>query len=390
MTTKILALVNPSILVWARHEMGLTTEEAAKAIGISGSRLAACESGNDHLTFAQFRRAAETYRRPSAIFFLEQVPSSLPLPDFRRVPENRDEPLSTELRLDVRRIYQKRKAAIGLSEFGFKYDWAYVRSIQSTQDPEKTGMEIRNLLRIPQSFPRGIGGPYKAFNHWRTAIESLGTFVFMFHRVPVEEMRGLAIADRPYPTITVNRKDLPQARSFTLLHEFSHVLLGESTMCDISEQTREDTYLSQMTEAFCNHTAGAALVPRTVLENNEAVLAHGTSEEWTEKELQYLSSYFCVSREVVLRRLLVIGRTTRDFYRHKREEWANLPRFKKARVFAERVHERVLQTDGLTYTRLVLNALENNAISAGDASELFGFDLKHLSALEQLVSEKGK
>ena len=53
--------------------------------------------------------------------------------------------------------------------------------------------------------------------------------------------------------------DANAGRVFTLLHEFTHLLLRQGGVCDLV-QTAENTPDSRL-EAFCNAVAGAALVP---------------------------------------------------------------------------------------------------------------------------------
>ena len=49
-------------------------------------------------------------------------------------------------------------------------------------------------------------------------------------------------------------------------------------------------------------------------------LGSNTNDEWTDEELQDLAARFHVSREVVLRRLLALGRASKAFYSFKRDE----------------------------------------------------------------------
>jgi hypothetical protein len=44
----------------------------------------------------------------------------------------------------------------------------------------------------------------------------------------------------------------------------------------------------------------------------------GRPQPWPEATLRVLADHFAVSREVVLRRLLVLERTTEEFYESKR------------------------------------------------------------------------
>jgi Zn-dependent peptidase ImmA (M78 family) len=378
------ALVNPSMLKWARHERGITINQAAKSIGVEVSKLEEVESGKTHLSFAQFRKAAWIYRRPTAIFYLRQTPPSLKIPAFRRVTKHKSRPLSPELRLAIRGIYQKRESAIELREFSPDFNWDYVGSVSLEDDPEKVGQKIRDMFNISESFHVGVRD-HQAFNTWRRAIEKTGTLIFLISGVDVGEMRGFAIAKKPFPIIAANRKDEIRPRCFTLLHEFSHILLGDSSLCEISHAHRAQ---DKNHEKFCNHVAGAALVPANLLLSNPIVKFHSTSDVWSDKELQDLASGFKVSKDVILRRLLTLDHTTSEFYGSKHTQWSGRTPPERTGSPRESIPEKVLRTDGITYTSIVLKAVHKEAITAADASELLGMNLKHLSALEDLISKQ--
>ncbi len=386
---RVNAHANPQVLVWAREERGFEVKEAAKKIRIKEDKLQRAESGEEPLTFPQLRRAAWVYRRPTAIFFLEETPPSLQIPEFRRLPSHEYDELSPELRLEVRKIHQRRKAANELEEYAPEFDWSFIGSISTKQDPEALGQEIRRILGIPEDFPVRLGR-YQAFNYWRESIERLGTLVFLITGVEVEEMRGLTIAEKPFPIIAVNRKDPPEARSFSLLHEFCHILLAESSLCEIYDTQLGTGHAAWEIERFCNHVAGATLVPRDKLLQYPPVRQHAKDYAWSDDELTTFARRFRVSREVILRRLLILEKTTSDFYREKRQEWMSQRRLqKKSTRFGQPGHKRVLQVQGATFTNLVLTAFEKDAITAGDVSELLGMRLKHLPALRNLLEEHG-
>jgi Zn-dependent peptidase ImmA (M78 family) len=377
------------MLSWARKERGYSIEEAAKKIRVTPEKLKACELGTERLTFAKFRKAAWVYRRPTAIFFLRETPPSMTIPNFRRMSRKQDEPLSPALRLEIRKVYQKRKAAIELAEFAVGYDWGFIYSLNLKQDPEESALQIREMLSVPQDFPKGYD-KYGALNFWRQAIEKTGTLVFMVTGVELDEMRGFAIAEEPFPSIVANRKDSPQARCFTLIHEFSHILLGDSSLCEIHRKYDYGRDWSESYETYCNHVAGATLVPKNKLLSSDIVRSHGSDEYWSEGDLRTIASRFRVSAEVVLRRLLTLKKTTSEFYGSKHQEWSKRSYPEKKGFPIERIHEKVIRTDGLTFTRMVLDALHENAISPSQVSELFFMNLKHLPALETLVNEQGK
>ena len=244
-------------------------------------------------------------------------------------------------------------------------------------------MILRDVLGIPKEYPKKKMDRYKSFNFWRSTIESRGTLVFQVTRVPISEMRGLSIAESPYPVIAVNRKDPPEARVFSLLHEFCHIMLGKSSMCEVGARNTH-----HHDEIFSNHVAGAALVPIDILLSLVSENYDGHSEDWSEDELHSLSSHFSVSREVILRRLLILGLTSSEFYGYKRHSWKKEREDRKPKGFAERGHERVFRKEGATYTKLVLSAFQNKAITRSDLSKMLGMKLGYLPALERMVFEK--
>src|SRR5688572_4103482 len=84
--------VNPQILSWARESAGLTLEDAARAIGLSGehaaARLAEMEAGERDPSRPQLLKMAERYRRPLLVFYLPAPPARGPRThDFRTLPE---------------------------------------------------------------------------------------------------------------------------------------------------------------------------------------------------------------------------------------------------------------------------------------------------------------
>ena len=82
--------------------------------------------------------------------------------------------------------------------------------------------------------------------------------------MPIEEARGFSLTDNKIPTVVLNLRDSINGRMFSLFHEYAHLLLDKSGICDMEEQD----YLQQedkTIERFCNHFAGAILVPKDIL-----------------------------------------------------------------------------------------------------------------------------
>ncbi len=197
-------------------------------------------------------------------------------------------------------------------------------------------------------------------------------------------MRGFAIYEKRLPVIVANAKDSPRGRVFTLLHEFAHVLLRQSPLCDLHEDTAADSD-EQRSEVFCNHVAGNILVPSEALEREIKSLGLGAGNP-NESAIETLSKRFSVSREVVVRRLLTIGRVPLGFYQAKRDQYQAAFRQEAQREggFAPPAVMRVRNL-GKLYVRTIVSAYHQETITAADLSNYLGLKLKHLPRVEQLV-----
>jgi len=69
MANSQLAFINPEILKLAREQCGYTIEQAAKSY-LTPRKLERVERGDEHLTFKQFLKLANRYKRPLAFFYL--------------------------------------------------------------------------------------------------------------------------------------------------------------------------------------------------------------------------------------------------------------------------------------------------------------------------------
>jgi len=128
--------------------------------------------------------------------------------------------------------------------------------------------------------------------------------------LPREELQGLSLpaARGGPPVVLLNQSDAVNARNFTMIHEFAHLVLGrEGAICD---PWRHGTRLSPTSlEARCNQIAGAVLVPGQHLrEQREATLiAAESDDEERIKLLRTLGTRYKVSGQVIWYRVHDLG-----------------------------------------------------------------------------------
>lgn len=388
MPSRIEAFINPELLRWARESIHLNAHQAAEKIGVSPNRLADWEDGTDRPSMPQLRKASEVYKRPVAAFYLPNPPRDFHVPhDFRRAAGKHGGELSPELMIELRRVQFNRATAVALTDNDDYPVRALLGSVKVNGTAHQVGARVRSLLGVSESVQAGWQTPYVALNAWKDAIERLGVLVFHFERVDVSEARGLSVAEYPLPFIALNGRDSPQARVFTLIHEFCHLMSRTSGICDTAERIRVAGPDDEV-EAFCNRVAGEALVPPQTLLDHPAVARHGPGSAWTSAELAEIADFFKVSREVVLRRLLHLGRTTRSFYeKFRRDLAAHPPRRQTARIAYPR---RVLRRVGQPFARIVIGAYYSERITGNELAEYLGARLKYLPKIESLLEGGNK
>jgi Zn-dependent peptidase ImmA (M78 family)/DNA-binding XRE family transcriptional regulator len=382
-------MVEPAVLRWARETAGVTVEDAARRVQVKPETLAAweAEAGETRPTITKLRTLAEMYRRPLSVFFLPAPPAERPLNvhDFRQLPGVVAGAFSSTLRIQLRRARERRELALDLLQDLEQPLPSFDVHAGLGDDPEELGARLREVLGVDLAAQARWTGLYAALSAWRKRIEAAGVLVFQMSRIDLEEVRGFSLAEEPLPVIAVNSKDAPSARVFTMLHELCHVALRASGICEPDEDRLLPSE-ERRVEVFCNHVAGAALVPMGDL-LREAAVDKQAGAAWSDEELTQLAKRFSASRFVVLRRLLMAGRTTPAFYRAKHDEWTTLLReeAKRETEGGPTPDRAAVAERGQTFVRLVLQSYYQDRITLSDVSEYLGVRLKHLPKIEQAV-----
>jgi Zn-dependent peptidase ImmA (M78 family)/transcriptional regulator with XRE-family HTH domain len=389
MAKQIKALVKPAMLRWARESLNFPINDAAKKIGVKPSKLTAWESGDSIPTIVQLRRMAALYKRPLAVFFLSQPPRDFDaLKDFRRLPDPTRAVPSPELNLEIRRAHVRRETALELAS-ALGIDFPRLRAVRSNlHDSDHLAQEARQILDISLQQQCAWHDRYETLHGWIAALERVGVLVFQTGAVNLDEMRGFSISVEPFPVIVVNAKDSPRGRVFTLIHEFAHVLTNRGGLCDLHTTTRPHDQ-EEDTEIFCNQVAGTFLLPAQEFIADPLVARKTARAPWDDSEIRNLAEKYSVSQEVVLRRLLTLGRITQSFYRQKREELleAYKQELRRGQGGFAPYHVVKIRDLGRAFIRLVLEAYHTEAINSSDVAEMLGVKLKHLPTIEQDVVE---
>lgn len=166
-------------------------------------------------------------------------------------------------------------------------------------------------------------------------------------------------------------------------------MLRSSSLCDIEEDFARPPE-EQRVEVFCNRVAAAALVPEEEFLGEPVVAGQpARAIAWEEDAIVALAHRYSVSREVIVRRFLTLGRTTEAFYQQKRreyrEQWEAAQRARQESGGPESPAKKVISTQSQTFIRLVLESYHQGHITLSDVSSYLGVRVKHLPKIEQAV-----
>ena len=388
MAKSVKALITPEVLKWARERrIKLEINLAAKKLKVDPELLKAWESGTEQPTFVQLKEIAKRYKTHISIFYLPEPPIDFqPLTDYRVLPEQIaiDEEQIYRLNANIVEAFERRETLIELYELLEEPTPDVTLNVDRHDNSRQAAQKITEFLEFNRAQLQHANDPYAALKFWKQTIEAKGilvcqTSVNTHLSVELETVRGFCIAQRPFPVIVVNSKDLPYGRIFTLIHELIHIALGESVIQNTDFEEANTPNLDPI-EVFCNQVAADVLVP-------EDELLEIVNLEMLEEDLPGISKFFHVNPEVIMRRLLTLRKISRRNYQMYRNRQLAKHKDTPPRTGgATPYHNRLLNTSGEYFARTAFTAYYEQKITRAElASVLSNCDTKHLAKIESTI-----
>lgn len=314
------AYVTPALIRWARERSAETTDEAAHRVGVKPEKFVAWESGQAHPTLRQAESIAQKFYIPFGYLFLSSPPTShSALPDLRTVeglPNSNPSPEFEEVLNDALRKQEWYKSY--LEEEGAE-TLQFIGRFSVNTPLEIVANDIHNTLAISQEARPQSANWEDFLQTLMRKAEQVGVLVLRnsvvgnnTHRhLRVEEFRGFVISDELAPLIFLNGSDAKSAQIFTLIHELTHLWIGQSGISNLDYRSRPEEQTNPI-ERFCDGVTAQALVPELEF------LSGWTANLPIVRNLTNLIRYFKVSQVVILRRAYALGKITnhefQDYY----------------------------------------------------------------------------
>ena len=387
--------VNPRCLEQARKRLRLAPEEVAAQArqlgseykGITAKALELWEVGRKDPELRHLEALSQIYVCPVGWFFLSDIPAQPLALDFRGVAPG--------AKVGARGMQT-------LSRFLDLADWAEEVAIQTSQfmapsiGQASLQDEIGHVVAVERRrlrFDAPVRAEWEsnddAFNWWRRQIEDLGVFCFVM-RLPTSEVRGASYWGKHGAAfILVNSEDAESAtgRTFTLLHEYAHLVLRESLVCDF-----RGSNTGARVERFANRFAARMLLDYS--EINARLQELGVClfrDQWGDAMLDRIRDPFRVSRDVVSICLEELELAPKGFYAKKRSMWAGQKRFGKAKAPPPGRTQAVqrLRMVGGTLARILSSKQAESTLSVLDVAEVLDVKVEKLPAVLQAFRKAG-
>lgn len=367
--------VHPGILTWAREYRGLSTNAAAKLTGIDEGELIAYENGRP-INLTEFRRLSDKYRIPAATLLRRTRPEVPPMPkDFRTVGGLGPVlGLDTRFAIDYARMIESN--IMEMVESGFGPPTPVLPRITLGEDPSEAGERERE--RLGASVASQLAWkPVDAFNIWRAILERAGCFVLL-QNFDLNECRGFTLYDTANtPIIMISKKEqYDPARTFTLLHEYAHLLLREPGISDHDDRNP--------VEAYCNRFAAAFLIPRSAL---RLLLPNWPNEPvaWSISDIREWATMLKVSQQALALRLEHLGLAPTGFFSRIVAAQRHVPKPKTKG--GNYINTQMFEL-GNRYLRAVFSATDAGDIKPAEAAEMMQLAPKHFALVRSQVDQK--
>jgi Zn-dependent peptidase ImmA (M78 family) len=207
----------------------------------------------------------------------------------------------------------------------------------------------------------------------------LGILVFRFS-LPTQELRAFSVPGNP-PTIAFASGDVAAAQSFSLIHEWCHLLVGRPGLCKPNELSRT---LRGDLEVFANAFAGAFLAPSATLLELPAIRALAAGDKDPADAASDASRMLSVSRFVVLRRLLRLRLVSSQEYNTIATAWLHQPRRTGGRHVEPAV--KAVRELGQPFVAAVLEARQRGALDDLGAADHLSLPISALDRVAELAA----
>lgn len=309
--------------------------------------------------FEDLEALAKYFKRPWSYLLCDEPERFPALGQDNRTFANQRRPASAELMAEFEAATLMLDAAAEL----FPDESFSVPPARITRevDPAQAAEDIRAFLGVSTAEQVGVRDEFAALRLWVGALHARGVYVSQ-RRLRDKTIRAFSKARDGHALLVVDTGDTPYARIFSALHEYCHVILRTTGICDLDRHSD--------VERYCNTVAAAVLLPMVLLAAEVGGATFGTSPEADDEQVARLSHRLRVSQAALLIRLRDVGTISQDVYDQleMRRQHRRPGRKRKGGQFYASAINKV----GRRFAQNVFRSMDDGTVDRQDAGALLG------------------
>lgn len=321
--------------------------------------LVAIVNQDTEVEFSDIEMIAKYFKKPWSYLLIDDVEVFPKKDQDNRTHDNQQKPVSADILDELQIANFMLDTAIEI----FPKDKVLRPNftLNTSSDASTIANKIRKFLDVPITAQLAVKDEYEALRLWVEAIQNKGVYISQ-RRLKDETIRAFSLTRNNHALVVVDTGDTPYARIFSILHEYCHVLLRNTGICDLDEHST--------TERFCNEFSAEVLLPIDLINQELRGLSFTNRLDEDEDTIKVLSKRFRVSQAVLLIRLNGIGLLSDGLYSKLETRRRNKTGGRKGS--GGDFYRTKINAVGKKYAQNVFNALSEGSINRSDASVLLG------------------
>lgn len=368
-------ILKHNILKDLRESKKIPSKTMVEKLNISEDRYSELEMKDIEVSQEFAERVANIFKLNWAVFLLDQAPKRKAYKTDNRTHENKTPTLSERTINALEDAHFILGFSGSLSE-SLKLKLPLIRDIKNL-GPEELGSKIRELSGVSIQDQLAFTTAAEAYKRWEKFIEDSGIFVSKYLLDFNDNVRAFSVTQDNQAIIVINTSDGNQAKIFSLIHEFCHILRKNEGLCDLYSSK------SNKVEVYCNMFTAAFLAPLSVI--NSYVQKNSPDEIRGDLDAHAikLSNQLKISKLAVLRRLTTIGVISESTYSEVHNSY--LKYYSRRKVDTEgksstggNYYLTVKAHNGNAYSKVILKAHDSGEITPVEAGSALGISVDKL------------
>ncbi|MCX6683148.1 MAG: ImmA/IrrE family metallo-endopeptidase [Methanoregula sp.] len=392
--------VNPQVFFWLIDKSGWKLSEIADEIETDESEISTWKAKTDNIVIpiSKVETISKLIKRPLSAFFLPEPPIDLKLPkDFRKLPDasTEESPAFTrETLLAFRKASHLQEVSQNLLKNLNAPILSKIPKKSLSNNPEAIGVVEREKTGFTIEMQIGLPNPTAMFEVLRDWLGRQEIYVFQYD-FPLEDARGFALIESDPKIIVISRNDAIKGKIFTLIHEYAHILLHESAICNLDSDNSSNTEIARI-ENWCNRFAASFLFPKE--KASEEFAGYDPTKVDFLKFLEYLSKKYKLSSSSLLVRFRFLDKIDYPFYIATKDRIESIFRAEKTKANEDRAalkakglevpfapkkpkDKSIYDDRGSNFVSLVLENSNKGYITERDVMDILELKVNHLVKL---------